>query len=69
MSRPSTIKGFNLVDGSRDQVVPVGTWSSLSLPIIFIDHVGTEPRLISLQPRFHGIKVPAQRCLQVVLFP
>jgi hypothetical protein len=69
MSRSSTIKGFNLVGRPRDQGLPVGIWLSLSLPIIFIDHVGTESRLISLQRRFHGSKVPAQRCLQVILFP
>jgi hypothetical protein len=69
MSRSSTIKDFNLVGRPRDQGLPVGTWLSLSLPIIFIDHVGTGPRLISLQPRFHKSKVPTQRCLQVLLVP
>jgi hypothetical protein len=69
MSRSSTIKDFNLVGRPRDQGLLFSIWLSMSLPIIYIDHVGTEPGLISLQPWFHGSKVPTQRCLQVLSFP
>jgi hypothetical protein len=69
MSRCSTIKDLNLVGQARDQGVQVGNWLSLNLLIIFIDHVGRESRLISLQPSFHGSKVPTQRCLQFLSFP
>ena len=69
MPRFSTNKDFNLINRAREQGLPVGIWLSLSLPIIFIDHVGRESRLIPLPPRFHGSKGPTQRSVQVLPFP